>query len=369
MSSANRKFDCEAWIPTQGRYRELTSTSNCTEFQARRLNIRARHGADMRPVATLNGTLMATPRTIVAILETHQQADGSVTVPLALRPLPARQRDPRTGGLGQVTRPPGLVALDIDGTLVDVEEAISRRVRGAVRSVVEAGVPVVLATGRAVFGVQRVIEDLGLPDGLVVASNGAVVFSYSPVTVLSSVTFDPRPAVEAVLAQVPDALVAVEVVGDGYRVNRPFPAGEITGQMWIESVDSLVSQPVTRVIIRDPQASAADFVRLAESLGLHGTNYFVGYTAWLDLAPDGVSKASGLQIVTERLGVDRADVLAIGDGRNDLEMLTWAGRGVAMGQAPAEVKAVADAVTGSLVEDGAAQELARWFAVADPAHP
>ena len=85
-SSAARKFDCEAWIPTQGRYRELTSTSNCTEFQARRLNIRARHGTEMRPVATLNGTLMATARTIVALLETHQQADGSVRVPRALRP-------------------------------------------------------------------------------------------------------------------------------------------------------------------------------------------------------------------------------------------------------------------------------------------
>jgi len=85
--SAQRKFDCEAWIPTQGRYRELTSTSNCTEFQARRLNIRGRkEGGDVQPVATLNGTLTAIPRAIVAILETHQQADGSVVLPQALRP-------------------------------------------------------------------------------------------------------------------------------------------------------------------------------------------------------------------------------------------------------------------------------------------
>ncbi|RZU63232.1 serine--tRNA ligase [Zhihengliuella halotolerans] len=89
--SAARKFDCEAWVPTQGKYRELTSTSNCTTFQARRLNIRERQvGADgkpgkTRPVATLNGTL-ATTRWIVAILEQHQNADGSVTVPEALRP-------------------------------------------------------------------------------------------------------------------------------------------------------------------------------------------------------------------------------------------------------------------------------------------
>ncbi|MCW2795051.1 serine--tRNA ligase [Nocardioides sp.] len=88
--SAIRKFDCEAWIPTQGKYRELTSTSNCTEFQTRRLDTRARYAADgeqtVGPVATLNGTLCAMTRSIVAILETHQQADGSVKVPKALQP-------------------------------------------------------------------------------------------------------------------------------------------------------------------------------------------------------------------------------------------------------------------------------------------
>jgi seryl-tRNA synthetase len=85
-SSAIRKFDCEAWIPTQSAYREVTSTSNCTEFQARRLNIRYRDESGTKPVATLNGTLVAVPRMIVAILENHQNQDGSVNVPKALRP-------------------------------------------------------------------------------------------------------------------------------------------------------------------------------------------------------------------------------------------------------------------------------------------
>ncbi|MFF4758755.1 serine--tRNA ligase [Streptomyces sp. NPDC001292] len=85
-ASASRKFDCEAWVPTQGKYRELTSTSDCTEFQSRRLQIRFRDGKTVRPLATLNGTLCAVPRTIVAILENHQQADGSVRVPEVLRP-------------------------------------------------------------------------------------------------------------------------------------------------------------------------------------------------------------------------------------------------------------------------------------------
>ena len=85
-SSAIRKFDCEAWIPTQDAYREVTSTSNCTEFQARRLNIRYREDSGTKPVATLNGTLVAVPRMIVAIFENHQNQDGSVNVPKALRP-------------------------------------------------------------------------------------------------------------------------------------------------------------------------------------------------------------------------------------------------------------------------------------------
>ena len=85
-ASATRKFDCEAWIPTQGKYREVTSASNCTQFQARRLGVRMRGADQTQPVSTLNGTLCAIPRTIVSILENHQNADGSVTLPAALRP-------------------------------------------------------------------------------------------------------------------------------------------------------------------------------------------------------------------------------------------------------------------------------------------
>ncbi|MFI8995669.1 serine--tRNA ligase [Streptomyces sp. NPDC053542] len=85
-ASASRKFDCEAWIPTQGKYRELTSASNCDEFQARRLSVRMREGKKVQPLATLNGTLCAVPRTIVAIFENHQLPDGSVRVPEMLRP-------------------------------------------------------------------------------------------------------------------------------------------------------------------------------------------------------------------------------------------------------------------------------------------
>jgi HAD superfamily hydrolase (TIGR01484 family) len=254
-----------------------------------------------------------------------------------------------------------MVALDSDGTLLDAHEHITPAVRAAVGRARDAGAHIVLSTGRSTFGITRVIEDLDLTGGHAVASNGAVTFSYWPVEVRSTTTFDARETVKLLLEQVPDAMVAVEVIGRGYRVNKPFPDGEITGELWIESVDDLVAEPVTRVIIRDPSQSAEEFVELAERLGLQGTNYFVGYTAWLDLAPEGVSKASGLASIANVLGVDHTDVLAIGDGRNDIEMLRWAGRGVAMGQAPLSVQDSADDVTDTLMDDGAARELSRWF--------
>ncbi len=269
---------------------------------------------------------------------------------------------------------PGLVALDIDGTLLKwvdgagaTYEEIAPAVHDAVHRALASGAHVVLSSGRSPHGMTRVADMLELHseerDQLwVVASNGAVVFRYPPLEVVHEVTFDAAPAVAAVLEHHPEALVAVEERGVGYRVNRHFPTGELSGDMIITEVDDLVRGPVSRVIIRDPAATADDFVELASKLGLHGTDYVVGWTAWLDLTPVGVSKASGLALVAERLGVDQADVLAIGDGRNDVEMLRWAGRGVAMGQAIEEVREAADDVTETVYDDGVAVELQRWFA-------
>jgi len=266
---------------------------------------------------------------------------------------------------------PRLVALDIDGTLLkwiegagQTYEQVAPAVHDAVRRAHDAGAHIVLASGRSPHGMTTIADLLDLEGGepaWVVASNGAVVFRYPPLEVVHEETFDARPAVEAILREHPGVLVAVEERGVGYRVNRPFPAGELSGDMVITDVADLVAQHVSRVIIRDPDSTAEDFLDLAGRLGLHGTDYVVGWTAWLDLAPVGVSKASGLAHVAERLGVEAADVLAIGDGRNDIEMLQWAGRGVAMGQAVEPVIAAADDVTGTVYEDGAATELTRWF--------
>ncbi len=267
---------------------------------------------------------------------------------------------------------PRLVALDIDGTLLrwidgtgTSHEEITPAVHDAVRRAQEAGAHVVLASGRSPDGMTGVADLLGLATEdspvWVVASNGAVVFRYPPMQVVHEETFDARAAVAGVLTEHPQALVAVEERGRGYRVNRHFPMGELSGEMILSEVEAMVAEPVSRVIIRDPDATVEEFVALAGRLGLHGTDYVVGWTAWLDLAPVGVSKASGLEVVCRELGVVARDVLAIGDGRNDVEMLTWAGRGVAMGQAVEEVRAVADAVTATVDDDGAAVEMSRWW--------
>lgn len=268
---------------------------------------------------------------------------------------------------------PQLVALDIDGTILSwvegtgtVDAQVTPAVKAAIHRAIDAGAHVVLASGRSPHGMAPIADLLDLPDKhserlWIVASNGAVIFRYPPLEVVHEETFDAREAVHAILAQHPEASVAVEERGVGYRVNKPFPDGELSGEMIETELDDLLADEVSRVIIRDPKATAEEFVEMAARLGLQGTNYVVGWTAWLDLAPVGVSKASGLDYVAERLGVSAEDALAVGDGRNDLEMFAWARRAVAMGQAIQVVQDAADDVTGPVDEDGLATELDRWF--------
>lgn len=268
------------------------------------------------------------------------------------------------------------MALDIDGTLLipDLEVGASAEhptpaVTAAVLAVARSDAHVVLASGRAPLSMAGVADRIGLTAlaeraGVrlhVVASNGSVVFRHPPTEVVHEDTFDATDAVRTVLEHVPAAAVAVEEHGVGYRVNRPFPEGELDGELIVSDLEEMRLHRVSRVIIRDPESSTDDFVHLAKQLGLQGTNYYIGWTAWLDLAPEGISKASGLDWVCRDLGVAREDVLAIGDGRNDTEMLAWAGHGVAMGHAPEETRVAADEVAPAVQDDGAAVVLRRWF--------
>jgi len=268
---------------------------------------------------------------------------------------------------------PKVVALDIDGTLLrwsDGTGASSEEMTPAVIEAVgrayDAGAHIVLASGRSPHGMTKIADMLGLPrEGderlWIVASNGAVILRYPPMDVVHEELFDAGPAVRAILAEQPSALVAVEERGVGYKLNDHFPPGELSGTMTLAAVEDLISEPVSRVIIRNPEASAEDFLEMGRRLGLQGISYVVGWTAWLDLMPIGVSKASGLAHVVTQLGLEPQDCLAIGDGRNDLEMFDWVGRAVAMGQAVSDVLEAADAVTLPVDEDGAAVEISRWY--------
>lgn len=261
-----------------------------------------------------------------------------------------------------MTFAPKLVALDIDGTVVDGSGHLPDDVRSAVRRVLDADVPVVLATGRGWEATQPIFDALGLPPGWAVSANGAVVVQYPPLEVRREVTFDAREIIARVAQILPQSRLCVERGMERYAT-REFPPGELSGDVVLVPVEELGREPVSRLIIRQPESEhdTEIFDELIAELGMHEVGYFVGWSAWMDIAPVGVDKSSGLEMVCEALGVAPSDVLALGDGNNDIEMLTWAGRGVAMGDSPDAVKEAADHVTSDFADGGTAEELARWF--------
>jgi len=254
---------------------------------------------------------------------------------------------------------PLLVALDVDGTLLSYTEDLSDEVASAVAAVRDAGHHVVIATGRSVHATIPVLQQLGITTGWLVCSNGSVTARLDASLPLGyeiheEITFDPAPALRLLHAQMPDAYFAVEDVGVGFRMNKLFPDGELSGEHRIVGVEDLVEAHVTRLIVRSPGHTTQEFHDLVMATGLADVTYAIGWTAWMDIAPQGVTKASALDRVRVRLGVRTEDTVAVGDGSNDVDMLRWAGRGVAMGHAPENVLAAADEVTGTIDEDGAA---------------
>jgi len=257
---------------------------------------------------------------------------------------------------------PMLVALDIDGTLMSYDQELSEDVRDAVAGLRAAGHHVVLASGRSLIAMTPVAEILGIDRGWVVASNGAVTARLDPeepdgYALEDVVTFDPGPALRLLREHLPDARYAVEDVGVGFRMNELFPDGELDGVHRVVEFDELWAGEVTRVIVRAPGSTSEEFHELVERLGLDDVTYAVGWTAWMDLAPLGVTKATGLELVRRALHVQPHRTVAVGDGHNDVEMLQWAARGVAMGHADAAVQEAADEVTGTIDDDGAADVL------------
>ena len=252
-----------------------------------------------------------------------------------------------------------LVALDVDGTILDINGRVSERMMASLARLRTYGVQIVISTGRGIQAALPVAYHVGLTDGWMICANGAVTLRMDPAApggyeIADAVTFDPADAIAALTRAVPDGIVAVEVLGDGFKVSRPFPDGELIEAQRVVSLEEMSAQPVTRVVLRAPGMDVGEFSTLVAGCGLHSVEYAIGWTAWLDVAPEGVTKASALQSLAARLGTGASRTIAVGDGTNDVEMLRWAGIGAAMGSAPESVKESSDIVTGPVWHDGCA---------------
>ena len=260
---------------------------------------------------------------------------------------------------------PKLVALDLDGTVVPYGRAgtlPSRAVLAAVRRVVDAGVPVVVATGRAVPDALDTAVALGIHGVELVCTNGAVVYDAESGQVTHRVTVDAAAAAYALASRIPDAVFAAERDQYGFMVTDGFHREFTVGREDVVDLETLVAEPVARLVCVAPGRDVDYMASVAaEILDPASYGWDLGYSAWLDVMAPGVSKATGTSMICADLGVDPADVLAVGDGTNDIQLFGWAGWSVAMGQALALVQDAADEVTDPVDLDGCATILGRWF--------
>lgn len=251
-----------------------------------------------------------------------------------------------------------MVALDVDGTLMTYDEFLSDEVRECVADLRAAGHHVVLASGRPLVAVLPVARDLGIEDGWVVCSNGSVTARLDPTVpegyVLEHVVmFDPSQALRVMREHMPGARIALEEVGVGYWVDDVFPDRNLHGLNTVTDFEELCARQTARVVVAHAHRCAPSFGEQMRALGLIDTYFMIAGTRWMDVAPTGVTKAYALERLRAQLDIDPALTVAIGDGGNDVAMLGWAGRGVAMGHAEAAVIAAADEVTLSITDDGA----------------
>ncbi|MFZ1382933.1 MAG: HAD family hydrolase [Scrofimicrobium sp.] len=259
-----------------------------------------------------------------------------------------------------------LVALDVDGTLLTVDGATTKMKR-TVQDALEAGVNIVIATGRGISSTRPVFAALELPDGYSVSSNGAQTVHWTRQDTTGAVghtpdlliehVFDPRPSAEIIIEALPDVLLGIDYGPDGMLVTKTFPFGEMMSEQILSPLDRMLARPTARMIARAPWMERDDFEDFLGELPLDGVEVAVGWTAWADICPGGVTKATGLQELADSLGIQHEGTIALGDGVNDIEMLQWAGHGVAMGGASDVVVAAADARTGPVDFDGAAAVL------------
>ncbi|WP_084505210.1 Cof-type HAD-IIB family hydrolase [Nocardia harenae] len=267
---------------------------------------------------------------------------------------------------------PELVASDVDGTLIDHDERVTPRTKAAVGAVVADGVPFVLATGRPPRWVHPVIDGLGFAP-LCVCGNGAVVYDSAADRVLISRTLDVETL--AWLADVaeralPGCGLATERVGESAHdaVTPQFVSTPSYEHAWLNPDDTAVARtevidtPAIKMLIRLVGARSGEMrAALAAEVGDAVDITYSTDNGLIELSAPGVTKASGLAAVAERLGVAPASAVAFGDMPNDVPMLSMVGHGVAMGNAHPEALAAADEVTETNADDGVALVLERWW--------
>ncbi|NKY85569.1 Cof-type HAD-IIB family hydrolase [Nocardia veterana] len=265
-----------------------------------------------------------------------------------------------------------MVATDVDGTLLDEWERVTPRTRTAVAALIADGVPFVLATGRPPRWIDPVIEGLGFPP-LCVCGNGAVIYDSAADRILHTTTLDVA-SLEwiAELAErvLPGCGLAAERVGrSAHDAATPqFVSSPEYEHAWLNPDDTQVSRteviaaPAIKMLIRLRGAASADMrAALEPELGGRADITYSTNNGLIELSAPGITKAAGLTVVAQRLGVEPAAMLAFGDMPNDVPMLRMAGHGVAMGNAHPEAQAAADEITTSNSEDGVARVLERWW--------
>lgn len=259
-----------------------------------------------------------------------------------------------------------LVALDIDGTTMHEDGTISDAIIEQVRRLEKAGHAIMLATGRSAAAALPVLERLSISPRYVVCSNGAITLHRDASAPMGYrrewvETFDPSDVLNSIRPHLVNARFAVEDEHGFYRYTEPIPDATIGMDSEHVDFDELLRHRATRVVVISPDHDMEDFLAVVERMGLNRVSYAIGWTAWLDIAPDGVNKATAMERVRMELGIPRERVMAVGDGRNDIDMLSWAavhGRGVAMGESPDDVLAASNEVTATVVDDGLAVVLA-----------
>lgn len=258
-----------------------------------------------------------------------------------------------------------LIALDVDGTILLEDETLSPGIVDAVEHARRAGHEVMIATGRSWEGTANILAQLEIAPEFVVCSNGAVVLRRADdagtrYERFHTETFDPAAVLALLKDHLPVARYLVELP-DGRRFYTEYLDDWNLANATHVEFDELSHRPVSRVVVVAPDQAEKDFLELVTRIGLHQVSYSVGWTAWLDIAPEGVDKSTGLEIVRTELGIDPQHVLVIGDGRNDVGMFRWArengGRAVAMAQGPQEVRDAAGELTSSVQDGGVAAVL------------